>query len=371
MKVSIISFNSTGASALYPLQMIKALAESKKCELQVIAASRAYNIADYQSICKIHDIDLYEFETYEHHKTAVFWSFFNVKRFISIVEIIKGFQPDVIYFPFGCVWAVVLYPILRRIAPIIETLHDPHPHDESTGIVESFFRWTNAYVMKYVSGIVVLNSKDDQYVRNKYKRPVVVIPHAAFSLYTKLAKGIDCTRIKHQICFIGRIEPYKGLDILVEAFRKVRAKNVKLVIAGKGTISDSTMQKILINNRITLIHRYVSDEEMVNIIENSDFLVLPYLRASQSGVIPMAFALGRTVIATNVGALSEQVPGTTGKLVPPDVDSIANAIDEMYDDEQKIVEYSMGAKNYAEEKLTWEHSVKLLFSFFQTFLENK
>ena len=366
MRITFISFSSTSASALYPFQMLTGLAVNEGCKLQVLVAKRAYNIGDYREFCKVHNIELQEYETYEHSANAVLMSFFKFGRFRDIVCKVRAFCPDVIYFPFGCVWAPVLYPVLNRIAPIVNTLHDPHPHDESTGIAESIFRVLGAWAMKRVQGIVVLNNKDVEYVKDKYHKPVAVIPHAAFSFYSKLAKNVDVSVIKHQICFVGRIEPYKGLDLLVEAFQKKKTKGIKLVIAGGGSISTETLTRISSNTNIQLINRFISDEEMVDIIENSDFMVLPYLRASQSGVIPMSFALGRTVIATRVGALEEQVKEGTGKLVGLDSECIADAIDTMYATESRIVEMSKRAKEFADNELTWAHSAELLINFVKT-----
>lgn len=366
MKITFISFNSTSASALYPFQMLEGLTRSGKCELQVIVAKRAYNIADYRDFCKKHRIELHEYETYEHSSKAVLMSFCKFGRFRDIIRTVRAYSPDAIYFPFGCVWAPILYPLLNRIAPVINTLHDPHPHDESTGIAETVFRASGEWAMRRVQGLVVLNNKDAEYVIEKYCKPVTVIPHAAFSFYAKLAKGVDASIIKHQICFVGRIEPYKGVDLLVEAFQKIKSKGIRLVIAGGGSISESTLAKISTDDNIQFINRFVPDEEMVGIVENSDFMVLPYLRASQSGVIPMSFALGRTVVATRVGALEEQVSEGTGILVEPDADSIANAIDEMYADEQKIIEMSKNAKKFADKELTWTHSAELLINQIRT-----
>lgn len=363
MKITFISFNSTSASALYPFQMLCGLIESGQCELQVLVAKRAYNIEDYRELCKNHNIELHEYETYEHNGKAVLMSFLKISRFRDIVNTVRSFAPDIIYFPFGCVWATILFPKLKEIAPIVNTLHDPHPHDDPSGSAEAVFRILNDAVKKCLSGIIVLNNKDAEYVTAKYQKPVAVIPHASFSFYSKLAKEVDASIIKHQVCFVGRIEPYKGLDILVDAFNKLKTNNIKLVIAGNGLISQEVLNKISNNKNIQLINRFVSDEEMVHIIESSDFMVLPYKRASQSGVIPMSFALGRTVLATRVGALDEQIKDGTGLLTDPDCDSVANSIDEMYSDEQRIVEMSRSAKNYADTELSWVHSAESVIDF--------
>lgn len=366
MKITFISFSSTSASALYPFQMMCGLAESGKCELQVIVAKRSYNIGDYREFCSTHNIEMHEYETYEHNSKDVLMSFLKFGRFRDIVHVIHKFSPDAIYLPFGCVWAPVLYPCLRRIAPIVDTLHDPHPHDEASGVAESLFRKVGAWALKRVQGLVVLNNKDANYVRETTAKPVAVIPHAAFSFYSKLAKGVDVSEVKHQICFVGRIEPYKGVDLLIDAFQRIERKDIKLVVAGGGSISEETMKKISSDKKIQLINRFVPDDEMVGIIENSDFMVLPYLRASQSGVIPMSFALGRTVIATRVGALEEQVAPGTGVLVEPDAAVIARAIEQMYEDELSMVQMSRKAKVFADTELTWAHSADLLLDFIKT-----
>lgn len=371
MKISFISFNSTSASALYPFQMLVSLVESGQCELQVIVAKRAYNIENYRQICKIYNIELHEFETYEHNNRAVLKSFFRFCRFRKIIKTISKYCPDAIYFPFKCVWAPILFPCFNHIAPVICTLHDPYPHDESKGIIEYMYRRSGDWALKRTSGLIVLNSKDAQYVRKKYGKYVTIIPHAAFSFYSKLAKGVDVSVIKHQICFVGRIEPYKGVDLLVEAMQRVKSKDIKLVIAGGGSIREETMTKIAKSKNIQLINRFVPDEEMVDIIENSDFIVLPYLRASQSGVIPMSYALGRTVIATHVGALDEQVKEGTGMLVNPNVESVANAIDEMYSNEMQIIKMSKRAKEFADTELTWEHSADLLIDCIKAVKRNE
>lgn len=366
MKITFMSFSSTSASALYPFQMLDGLVDNGKCKLQVIVSKRAYNIEDYRRLCRTYSIELHEYETYEHSSKAVLMSFFKFGRFRDIVRIVRQFGPDAIYFPFGCVWAPILFPLLNRIAPVVDTLHDPHPHDKSSGLAESIFRMSGKWALNRVQGLVVLNGKDAEYVRETTGKPVAIIPHAAFSFYSKLTKGVDSSVIKHQICFVGRIEPYKGVDLLVDAFQRIKSKDINLVIAGGGSISKATLSKILSDKNIQLINRFVSDEEMVDIIENSDFMVLPYLRASQSGVIPMSFALGRTVIATRVGALTEQVKDGTGILVEPDADCIANAIDTMYATGTRILELSQCAKDYADNELTWEHSAELLIDFIET-----
>ena len=69
---------------------------------------------------------------------------------------------------------------------------------------------------------------------------------------------------------------------------------------------------------MTIINTYISDEEVTELFTISDVIVLPYISATQSGIIPIAYAFKKPVIASNVGAISEVVDdGITGILVPP------------------------------------------------------
>ena len=114
---------------------------------------------------------------------------------------------------------------------------------------------------------------------------------------------------------------------------------------------------------IELINRYIDDDEFQPLLDSVDFVVLPYKRASQSGVIPMCFAYGKTVIATNVGALVEQVPEGTGIITTPDAADICAEIDDLYKKQDKIFQLGSRAKRYAEEELSWDKSAKLLLNF--------
>jgi glycosyltransferase involved in cell wall biosynthesis len=65
--------------------------------------------------------------------------------------------------------------------------------------------------------------------------------------------------------------------------------------------------------------RYVPDEELTDLLARHHLVVLPYRSATQSGIVPLAHAAGRPVVATAVGGLVESVrDGVDGVLVPPD-----------------------------------------------------
>lgn len=361
MRVSLIYLGSTGAGPVYSLEIAKALVLSSSCELQIIISEGVTNIGMWKSTFDGKNVNFNVVKAYNHTNISVFVQFFNFLRKYRIVKLINHFNPDVLYVPFGLMWARFIYAFIRKRIKIVKTIHDVESHDRFTfgEFVSSFLAWgTN----RFVDGFVILNKKDKPIIEKKFCKPVAVIPHASFSYYFN-NNNQQNNPIKLRVGFFGRIEPYKGLDLLVEAFEMSKIQGLKLLIAGSGAIEASLLARIKQNKNIELINRYIDDDEFQPLLDSVDFVVLPYKRASQSGVIPMCFAYGKTVVATNVGALEEQIPEGTGIITAPDAAYICSQIDNLYSNTDLIKKYGNNAKKYAEEYLSWDKSADLLLKF--------
>lgn len=144
------------------------------------------------------------------------------------------------------------------------------------------------------------------------------------------------------ILFFGRITPYKGLEYLIEAFRKLGsdgANDYRLVIAGKPDRCEEywlARQRELADwnerNKVLLHAGFIPDEETEIYFKAADALVLPYRQIYQSGVLFLAHSFGLPVIATDVGSLKDDiVEGETGFVVQPeDADDLVRAIREYF-----------------------------------------
>ncbi|MBU4310789.1 glycosyltransferase [bacterium] len=101
---------------------------------------------------------------------------------------------------------------------------------------------------------------------------------------------------------------------------------VKPYIVGEGDLRPYTTQLTNLQD-ITVINRWIPDDEVASYFRGADVLVMPYTDASQSGVIPIAYMAKVPVVAARVGGLSEQVDnGKTGLLVPAgNIPELANA----------------------------------------------
>lgn len=126
-----------------------------------------------------------------------------------------------------------------------------------------------------------------------------------------------------QLLFFGFVRPYKGVDTLLEAVAILKDYDLSLTIAGefwegKAAVA-ARVDALGIAGKVTIIDRYLAEDEMRRCFAAADLVVLPYRRSLTSGVIATAYGFGKPVLATDVGGFHEIViDGVTGKLVPPD-----------------------------------------------------
>lgn len=130
------------------------------------------------------------------------------------------------------------------------------------------------------------------------------------------------------VLFFGRITPYKGIDLLSEAFSLIATQDqrYRLVIAGEPMkegeqqwqqaqrrIEQSGLQENVIQHA-----RFIGDNEIELYFKGADVLVLPYTQIFQSGVLFMAYSFGLPVIATDVGSFGRDIiEGKTGYVCRP------------------------------------------------------
>jgi len=123
------------------------------------------------------------------------------------------------------------------------------------------------------------------------------------------------------ILFFGLIRDYKGLDVLLKSlykFKKLK-NNFKLIIAGECYTQKNKyldlINKYNLNSNIFWDDSYIPDENVNVYFSACDVVVLPYKKASQSGIIPISFNYNKLILTSNIAGLKEfVVPGKTGYL---------------------------------------------------------
>ena len=186
------------------------------------------------------------------------------------------------------------------------------------------------------------------------------------------------------VLFFGQIAPYKGLEYLAAAFSELLGKggNYRLIIAGKGKKGQGEywheiQRQIMhygIRNQIIERIEHIPDEEVELYFKAADVLIVPYVHIFQSGVPFLAYSFGLPVIATDVGALRQDiVEGRTGFVCrPQDSSDLARTIETYFGSElfRELENRRLEIKEYANEQYSWNKVAAITASVYSELLGN-
>ncbi len=160
---------------------------------------------------------------------------------------------------------------------------------------------------------------------------IQVVPHIAVGGSTALDDRDPAGQEDAcSVLFFGRIWEYKGLEYLIrsEPLISEHIPDLLITIAGRG--EDFSRYREMMRNpaRFRVLNRFVNNEQRTVLFRRTAVVALPYISATQSGVIPVSYSFGKPVVATRVGAIPDSVDhGQTGLLVPPrNAEALADAI---------------------------------------------
>ncbi len=172
------------------------------------------------------------------------------------------------------------------------------------------------------------------------------------------------------LLFFGFVRKYKGLTYLIQAMPGILNRiDARLVIAGEFWEDKSLYLKMIntldLDAKVTIVDRYIPNEEMPYFFYASDLVVLPYTSVTGSGLVQLAFGFHKPVVVSRIGSLSEVVcDKKTGFLVSPEnPDEIAKAVVEFFreSDRDAMVEWIKKESK----KFSWEHLVGAIEAFWE------
>jgi len=190
---------------------------------------------------------------------------------------------------------------------------------------------------------------------------VHVIGHGAFAHLTHVPGQrplpADLAAVEGPVilCF-GLIRPYKGIDVLLEAFRAI--EGAELWIVGRPMMDLAPLRAAAAECRSTVrwVARFITDPEIPALFRRADLVVLPYREADQSGVLYTALAFGNAIVASSVGGFPEVAAhGDALRLVPPgDPAALAATLRELLDDPAERERLAAGARAAAGGPYSWD-----------------
>lgn len=252
------------------------------------------------------------------------------------------------------------------------TVHDAggyHPSNQvdlRTRLVQAYNRWNNWCFSKKAHSFVLLSPESAKTFRKRFPHRadrVVQMPLGAHIPQEEEVRPQEMACLKQggYLLFFGRIDKYKGVGTLLKAYRQIADTALPLVIAGNGKLSPEEQELLQTTNNALLINRYIGDGEMKWLFANSTAVVLPYIEATQSGVIPIAYAYGKPVIVSKLPGLTQFVEDQETGVVCANEDAWIRAI-------QSVTDGCFAEKRkaailrYYKENLDWNQNIKRIFS---------
>ena len=227
----------------------------------------------------------------------------------EITKIQKQYNPHIIHFLTGD-FSLALFIRFFNKNNFCYTIHDLQPHERKK---ISFVRWVFRQILE--SGYNTMHRKignlttSSRYQFDLLNRlyPSKNVQYTPFpTLVTdNVAKGTNSVpeleKEHPYILFFGRVLPYKGTDLLISAYKEIYKEfDAKLVIAGPGTDAYETQ-----NENIIRINRFIDDSEIAFLFNNAKFIVYPYISATMSGVLSLAFYFNKIALLSDVPFFKE------------------------------------------------------------------
>ncbi len=284
---------------------------------------------------------------------------------------LKSWKPDAVIFHYWHPFFIPAYTSIARSIgadiPRVAICHNITPHEGT-----AFQKILTRYLLSNIDGFMVhAKSEGVDLLRLK---STAIFKSAFHPLYDNFP-GQDISRkdARYKLniepncklaLYFGLIRPYKGVDLFFEASKHLLdIPDLKMLAVGEVYGGKSILEnqiKSLAQVRAEFIDRYIPNEEVSLYFRASDLVVLPYRSATQSGVVPIAYACNRPVVVTDVGGLSEVVSdGESGYIVPPnDVLAIAGAIRKFFN-LQNSNDFNVGLADMRK-KLSWSRYGELL-----------
>lgn len=244
-----------------------------------------------------------------------------IERQIEIVHYINGIPSKRMQNKFERLGVIVL-----------STVHDLEPHEAKKAWYKMLRQRINykRLAENLLDAKYLVTNSMEQYSNLRKKFPDKRLAFHSFpSLVSKeIIEGHDVPEElkelnKPYILFFGRVEAYKGISILYRAFMKseILREKYQLVIAGRG---DLGFDREIDDKSVTFINRYIKDSEVAYLYKHAQCVVYPYISATQSGVLSLAFYYQVPVLVSNVTFFKSIIePSGTGLIFKKgDVDDL-------------------------------------------------
>ncbi len=338
----------------------------------------------YRELCKKHDVEMlsykmqypkvlfhkeqrdYSNDSFKIENTNYMLHTANPFNIIKTARYVRKQRPDLVVIQWWHPYFAPCYYLLGKFMGrqnLVFVCHNVFPHERFP-----MDRFLTRLALRQGSHYIVHAAKEGKELQKIKSNPdYIVTPHPTYNAFRfegmskeEARKRLEISQVEKVLLFFGYVREYKGLKYLLQAMPVIIEKEdkVRLLVVGEfGADRDEYRQMIEelgMQERVTIIDRYTPDREVEQYFAASDLVVLPYVSATQSGIVQVAYGFTKPVVVTDVGGLPDVVnDGKTGYVVEPErPEAIAEAVLNYYrEGKQEIFEENIRKEAY---RFSWE-----------------
>ena len=251
------------------------------------------------------------------------WWHVNPKSLVSMIHsIIEANDIELIFTLTGEVCLSWVLGRLQKGVPVLHTVHDAIPHEYKLSFINSFkdkifVSGPNKSILKKSRFLVTNSMVQKTWLEQNYPSKKIYYCPFPTLVTTEIKNGekvaSELEGINDYILFFGRIEFYKGVHLLYNAFVNNidTFKPHKLVLAGRGDHEEYYFP-VAKSDDVIVLNRFIEDNEVRKLFENAAVVVYPYISATQSGVLSVASRFGKKIVVSDVPFFRASANGQDG-----------------------------------------------------------
>ena len=356
MRVLVWQWGRFGSGARYAFELARAL--EKECGYEtLLSLAEGAELLQTPALQKAVDLPI---KTYTDARQFLLRSLQIGRILRPIVARLEATPPDAAIVTMMGYWDIMLARHLKRMGvPIVVMVHDAevHPGDQFHLAVHLQRR-----LVRLSAGVVTLTDYVAWLAQRRLSfagKVHATIPHVVLDFDDlDLSAPVPLEAAPGRplrLLMAGRLKRYKGLKLLADALKRLGDVPYSLRVVGAAP-DPSEITPLTDLPGIEFDLGWKSDKELMTHLDWADACILPYVEASQSGVAPLAFKRGRSVIATPVGGLPEQIEHEHTGLIADAVsaDALAACIKRFALDRDLLIACATNARAEAEGPLSWK-----------------
>jgi glycosyltransferase involved in cell wall biosynthesis len=278
---------------------------------------------------------------------------------------------DVIHWQWLTVQPVDAF-LLPGGVPRVLTAHDILPREPRPGQLAATRR-----LLRKMDAVVVHSQHGAERLRDEVgldPERVHVIPHGAFDYLTRVPEARplppELADVEGPVVlFFGLLRPYKGVELLLEAFQNIDGAELWIVGMPRMPIEPLRELAASVRGTVRFVPRFVDDAEIPALFRRADLVVLPYREIDQSGVLYTALAFGKPIVLTAVGGFAEVAAQGAARAVRPGAPvELAAAIQGLLDDDAARAQLAQAAAAAAAGPYSWDSIAERTLALYRALL---